>query len=74
MIVFLDFVQFVPILLEYSISCFKALTELYNHVETLGVWSKIINKYLFMSLPGKWKLNDIDCYFIWKSLRHPEWR
>ena len=60
--------------MKYKFGHLEEISELYNIIETLGGLVKTLDEYLFLSLEGKCKLDDLNDFFAWKFLIHTRQR
>ena len=74
MLGFLIRVFTINLILKYLLGCIESLTEIYKFIDTLGGQVEFMKNYLFIPLSGGCKLDNLDDFIVWKSLRHPKWR
>ena len=55
-------------MLKDLLGCLGDLTEPYDLIDTLGGQVEYLNKYLFLTLAGKYKLNKLDGFSVWEFL------
>ena len=60
--------------MEYFIISFKALAELYEVHDPLGLDVEYLNDKLFLPLTIQRDLRELEIYLFWKPLGHPKWR
>ena len=60
--------------MEYFIISFKALAELYEVHDPLGLDVEYLNDKLFLPLTIQRDLRDLDYFLFWKPLVHPNRR
>ena len=67
-------VSIISLILENISGCIKEFSGLYEIIDNIGYQVKSLDKYLFLLLAGKCKLNKLEYFFIWESLFCPKWR